>query len=161
MRPIRTARPAQFMRAAVQAAARGIARRHGGPFGACLARGGRKIATAHNTVVRDHDPTAHAEMNAIRRAARKLKSFDLSDCVLYSTAEPCPMCLGAIYWARIPLVYTGVSMAFARRYGFRDEFIFRAMQKTKKRFVNVRRALLADECAEVFIKWKRMKGKNY
>ncbi|NUN93821.1 MAG: nucleoside deaminase, partial [Verrucomicrobiae bacterium] len=92
---------ATFMRQALASAAEGVRLGHGGPFGACVVREGRAIAVAHNTVLRDRDPTAHAEMNALRAACRALGTHDLSGGVIYATAEPCPMCLGAIAWARL------------------------------------------------------------
>ena len=112
------------MQLAIQSARRGLRQGHGGPFGACIVRGRRILATAHNTVLVDRDPTAHAEMNAIRQACRKLGTHDLSGCRLYSTAEPCPMCLGAIIWANIRTVIYGCRKEDAANIGFRDDFIY-------------------------------------
>lgn len=90
------------------------------PFGAAIVRQGELIASAHNSVWRDHDPTAHAEVNAIRFASRKLQSEDLSGCVLYSTCEPCPMCLASTHWAQIECVYFGAQIADSKALGFAE-----------------------------------------
>ena len=96
----------------------------GGPFGAVIAREGEIIAEASNSVTIDNDPTAHAEVNAIRRAARKLGSFDLSGCEIYTSCEPCPMCLGAIYWSHIDKIYYANNRKDAAEIGFDDDFIY-------------------------------------
>ena len=96
----------------------------GGPFGAIIAREGEIIAEASNSVTIDNDPTAHAEVNAIRRAARKLGSFDLSGCEIYTSCEPCPMCLGAIYWSHIDKIYYANTRKDAAEIGFDDDFIY-------------------------------------
>lgn len=96
----------------------------GGPFGAVIARGGDVVATGVNRVTANNDPTAHAEVSAIRAAAAKLGRFDLSDCEIYTSCEPCPMCLGAIYWAHIKKVYFGNTKADAKAIGFDDSFIY-------------------------------------
>jgi guanine deaminase len=101
---------------------------HGGPFGAVIVRNGRVVAGAHNEVVKTNDPTAQAEVTAIRRASAKLKTFDLSTCELYSTCEPCPMCLAAILWARIPRVYYGCTRRDAEKIGFCDNLFYRQMR---------------------------------
>ena len=94
------------------------------PFGAVIVRGADVIARAHNTVVSKHDPTAHAEINAIRAACRKIGTFDLSGCDLYSSCEPCPMCVGAISWAKISHVYYAADRNDADKIGFRDKCMF-------------------------------------
>lgn len=97
----------------------------GGPFGALILDAkGKIVAIASNSVLKDHDPTAHAEMNAIRLATKTLGTHDLTDCTLYTTAYPCPMCLGAIIWANIKKVYYGCSAQDADKIGFRDDFIY-------------------------------------
>ncbi len=101
----------------------------GGPFGCVIVKEGKIIAEAGNRVTLSNDPTAHAEVLAIREASRVLGTFDLSDCVLYASCEPCPMCLGAIYWARIPEVYYILSREDARRAGFDDEVIYEELKK--------------------------------
>ena len=96
----------------------------GGPFGAVITRGNEIIAIASNTVIQDNDPTAHAEMNAIRKACKELGTYDLSGCVLYATGYPCPMCLSAIIWSNIKEVYYSGSAKDAAEIGFRDDFIY-------------------------------------
>ena len=98
--------------------------RDGGPFGAVIVRGDEIISHAHNTVIKSKDPTAHAEVNAIRMAAKKLDTHDLSGCVLYTSAEPCPMCLSAIVWANIREVYYANSREDTEDIGFRDDKIY-------------------------------------
>ena len=99
----------------------------GGPFGAVIARGGEIIATGVNRVTANCDPTAHAEVSAIRAAAQKLGTFNLSGCDIYSSCEPCPMCLGAIYWARLDRLFYGNTKADAARIGFDDAFIYKEL----------------------------------
>jgi len=96
----------------------------GGPFGAVVVRDGRILGEAGNSVTRDHDPTAHAEVNAIRLACRESKSFSLAGCELYASCEPCPMCLGAIYWSRLDRVYFAATRHDAARGGFDDRLIY-------------------------------------
>jgi len=114
----------RLMHEAVAAAAEGIRRRDGGPFGAVVVRDGRVIARAWNRVVADRDPTAHAEVNAIRAACAELGRFNLDDCELYTSCEPCPMCLGAIYWARLRAVHYAATRADAAATGFDDATIY-------------------------------------
>lgn len=110
----------EFMQTALEEAIRGVKMNHGGPFGAVVVRDGKIVSRGHNRVVETCDPTAHAEVIAIREASRILGRFDLSDCTLYTTCEPCPMCLGAILWARIGRVVFGCSRADAASAGFDD-----------------------------------------
>mmetsp|Transcript_41355 Transcript_41355/g.87684 ORF Transcript_41355/g.87684 Transcript_41355/m.87684 type:complete len:416 (-) Transcript_41355:391-1638(-) len=113
-----------MMRAAAHSANAGVALGHGGPFGAAVVRDGIVLSCAHNTVLKDGDPTCHAEMNAIRQACRFLQSHDLSDCELYTTCEPCPMCWGAIQWARLERVCIGVDRHTAAEFGFDDKAFY-------------------------------------
>ena len=117
----------EFMQAAIEEAFQGMKADEGGPFGAVVVRNDKIIARAHNEVIRTGDPTAHAEIQAIRKASKILGRFDLSDCEIYSTCEPCPMCLGAVYWARIPRLYYGCSRADAALVGFSDKLIYDAI----------------------------------
>lgn len=96
----------------------------GGPFGATITRNGKLITVTSNTVLESHDPTCHAEVNAIREAGKILQTHDLSDCELYATGYPCPMCLGAIVWANIKTVYYGSNLQDATAIGFRDELFY-------------------------------------
>lgn len=117
----------EFMREAVAAAREGVSRQDGGPFGAVIVRNGQIIARAWNRVIRDQDPTAHAEVNAIREACRALGRFHLEDCELYTSCEPCPMCLGSIYWARLRAVYFAATRDDAADIGFSDASIYREL----------------------------------
>ena len=112
-----------FMAMAIDAASQS-AMNGGGPFGAVIVKDGRVAAVAANSVTRDNDPTAHAEVNAIREACRVLGTFDLSGCILYTSCEPCPMCLGAIYWAHIDCIFQGGTRKDAAEAGFDDAFIY-------------------------------------
>ena len=96
-----------FMQVAIDEAREGMSHNHGGPFGAVIVKDGEIIAKSHNRVLHTNDPTAHAEIGAIRQASSILENFDLSDCEIYTTSQPCPMCLAAIYWARIEKIYFG------------------------------------------------------
>ena len=116
----------RFMQLAYEEAMRGMNAGAGGPFGAVIVREGEVIATAHNSVLRTNDPTMHAEIAAIRAASAKLGRFDLSDCELYATCQPCPMCQGAIQWARLKKVYYGASAEDAAQGGF-DDAVFHAV----------------------------------
>lgn len=126
------------MRAAIAEAEAGVKKGHGGPFGAVIVRKGKIIARGHNEVVLHNDPTNHAEIVAIRKAAAKLKRFDLSDCVIYTTCEPCPMCLGAIHWAKMRKMYIGATRKDAAKIGFDDQFIYDViLGKAKKKQVKI------------------------
>lgn len=111
----------QYMKLALDEARKGMKRGTGGPFGAVLVRDGKIIAKDHNRVIKDRDCTCHAEMNVIRRGCKKLKSFDLSSCELYTTGQPCKMCMGAIGWAKIKKVYYGNTHKEALNMGFNDD----------------------------------------
>lgn len=110
-----------FMQLAVDAALDGISKGHGGPFGSVVVKDGKPVGRGHNTVLLDVDSTAHGEIAAIRDAERRLNTHDLSGCVLYTTAEPCPMCLFACLWANLDRVYFGCTVEDTGRLGFRDE----------------------------------------
>ena len=102
----------------------GMKANEGGPFGAVIVKNGQIIATGHNEVLKTNDPTAHAEIVAIRKATAKLGRFDLSDCEIYSSCEPCPMCFAAIHWAKIKKLYYGCTRFDAAGIGFDDKFIY-------------------------------------
>lgn len=125
----------------------------GGPFGAVIARDGKIVATGVNRVTASHDPTAHAEVNAIREACRRLGTFDLSGCEIYSSCEPCPMCLGAIYWAHIGKLYYGNNKTDAKNIGFDDSFIYEELELPRDRRRLPSELLLSDEAAEAFRMW--------
>ncbi len=154
-------RAKKCMRLAIVQASKGMRRNHGGPFGAVIIRGNRIVAKAHNEVIKTKDPTAHAEIVAIRKASAKLNRFDLSDCELYSTCEPCPMCLAAIFWARIPRVYFGCTKKDAAKIGFRDKRLYDLMKKRKSPAVE-KIKLDRRECLMLFQEWTQKKDRvNY
>lgn len=143
------------MQLAIDSALSGVDLNHGGPFGACVIKDGKIIAVAHNTVLLDSDPTCHAEMNAIRQASKYLGSHILSGCELYTTAEPCPMCLGAICWAKIDKVYVGVERTVADKYGFNDDKFYQEL-KVDKQF-----GVMPQECENIFSKWATLNRSLY
>lgn len=140
-----------WMQRAYDEALQGMNDNEGGPFGAVIVRNDELIATSHNRVLITNDPTAHAEVNAIRAASAALGSHDLSDCILYTTCYPCPMCMGAILWARIPTVYYGSTGADAAKGGFDDERFHAFIQNPEKAFAL--RALDTEKTRELFTKW--------
>jgi tRNA(Arg) A34 adenosine deaminase TadA len=113
-----------YMKEAVNAALEGIRKNEGGPFGCVIVKDGKIVGRGYNKVTSTNDPTAHGEVMAIRDACKNLNSFQLDGCELYTSCEPCPMCLGAIYWARLDKVYYGCSQADAAHIGFDDQFIY-------------------------------------
>ena len=115
----------RFMQRAVALAQEKMHDNNGGPFGAVIVRNGEVVAEGWNEVTSTNDPTAHAEIVAIRRACAKLDTFNLSDCEIYASCEPCPMCLGAIYWARFRMLYYANTRQEAAQIGFDDEFIYK------------------------------------
>ncbi|MDO8625387.1 MAG: nucleoside deaminase [Candidatus Diapherotrites archaeon] len=143
---------------AVLEASKNLKSLDGGPFGAVIARKGRVLAVAHNTVLRTKDPSCHAEVNAIRLAARKLKSFDLSGgSELFSTTEPCPMCFSAIHWARIDHVYYGTTIADVGKLGFNELAIPASrMKRLGQSRVKLTKGFLKTECAELLKRWKSL-----
>ena len=142
----------ELMRKAIELSAESVAS-GGGPFGAVIARGGEIIATGQNRVTVCCDPTAHAEVAAIRAAAMRLGTFDLSGCVIYSSCEPCPMCLGAIYWAHLDVVYYANTKADAAAIGFDDQMIYEELplDPMNRKLQGV--PLLREEALRVFRTW--------
>lgn len=135
----------------------------GGPFGAAIVKDGKIIALANNTVIKDNDPTAHGEMNAIRQACNKLGTFDLSGCELYTTSEPCPMCMSAIIWSNISKVYYGCTVNDAADIGFRDEHILNFLKNNcrDKNILDLEQ-LDKSNCMTAFKMWIDNKNKtNY
>ena len=132
----------------------------GGPFGAVIARGGEIIATGVNRVTANCDPTAHAEVSAIRAAAQKLGTFNLSGCEIYSSCEPCPMCLGAIYWARLDRLFYGNTKADAARIGFDDAFIYKELALPLSERTLRAEQLLGKEAIATFEAWERKTDKT-
>lgn len=137
----------------------GNVRNGGGPFGAVITRNGEVVATGVNRVTANNDPTAHAEVSAIRNAAEALGTFDLSDCEIYTSCEPCPMCLGAIYWARLKKVYFANNKTDAKNIGFDDSFIYDELALPRQERKLASEILLHDEAMEAFRLWDMTEDK--
>ncbi len=143
-----------FMQQAIALATENVIRGAGGPFGAVVVRGGEVIATGVNRVTLDNDPTAHAEVMAIRAACRALKSFQLTGCVVYTSCEPCPMCLAAIYWARCSAIFYGNTAADAAQIGFDDSFLYAEVKMPIADRSIPTRQLLSDQAIASFHAWR-------
>ena len=147
-----------YMREAIKISAQNVDN-GGGPFGAVIVKNGEIIAKGMNRVTSSNDPTAHAEVIAIREASKKLNTFDLSGCEIYSSCEPCPMCLGAIYWARLDKLYYGNTKDDAKNIGFDDSFIYEELELPKSDrnipFIQV----LPEEAIAAFEKWENKDDK--
>lgn len=148
-----------FLHRAIALANNNIERGTGGPFAAVIVKEGVIIAESVNTVTSDNDPTAHAEINAIREACKKLGDFQLAGCQLYTSCEPCPMCLGAIYWARPDVVFFAASQEDAAFGGFDDAFIYHEIKKpqAERDIPFIRKPL--PEGRNVFEKWNKTEDK--
>ncbi len=131
----------------------------GGPFGAVIVKDGKVIATGVNRVTKNTDPTAHAEVTAIRKASKKLGTFDLAGCDIYTSCEPCPMCLGAIYWAHLDKMYYGNTKADAKDIGFDDSFIYDEIELKPEKRRLLTTQLLSDEAIEAFKAWATTENK--
>lgn len=132
----------------------------GGPFGAVIAKDGEIVAEASNNVTVDCDPTAHAEVSAIRKAASKLGTFDLSGCEIYTSCEPCPMCLGAIYWAHLDKIYYANDRKDAASIGFDDDFIYKELELKPEDRHKPSEILLPDEAKAAFRQWMEKDDKR-
>lgn len=139
-----------FMKTAIMEAEKGVRKRDGGPFGAVIVKDGVVIAKGHNRVISTHDPTAHAEIVVIRKAAAFLKRFDLSDCELYTTCEPCPMCYSAVHWAKIKKLYYGATRQDAADIGFDDQYLYEVLAKERIDEQLVLLPLERERCLKVF-----------
>jgi tRNA(Arg) A34 adenosine deaminase TadA len=153
---------ADFMRLAIEKTREGITAGQS-PFGSAIVHGGHVVAVTHNTVWMTTDPTAHAEVNCIRTAAAKLKTISLEGCTLYSTTEPCPMCLSAIHWAKIDRVIFGATIADAAAAGFAELLVgAKDLARMGGSPLKVESGLLQQECKALFAEWKAMaKGGAY
>lgn len=150
-----------FMRRAIAEALEHLTELAGGPFGACLVKGDEVLAVAHNNVLQDRDPTCHAEMNAIRLAAAKLQTYDLSGCEIYTTTEPCPMCFAAIHWARLNRVIYGTTIFEVARLGFNEMTIgIQQMQILGRSPVCIYPAFLLAECRQLLESWEQIPGRQ-
>jgi len=148
-----------FMARAIQLSLDNVLSGNGGPFGAVVVRHGSIIAEGVNRVTATNDPTAHAEMNAVREACAKLESFELRECELYSSCEPCPMCLGACYWARLARIYFANSAADASVIGFDDSFIYRELALDFGQRSIPMGAMMREQAQAAFRAWKQKPGK--
>ena len=145
----------KFMEMAIEEATFGITNGDGGPFGCVIVKNGEVVGKGHNEVIKKKDPTCHGEIIAIRNACAKLKTNDLSGCELYTTGQPCPMCLGAILWSNISKIYYGCSIEDAETIGFRDKEFFESPEKRISSFV-----LDREECKKLFDKYQRLSNKK-
>lgn len=150
-----------YMHRAVELARKGVEQGRGGPFGAVVVKDGVVVGEGSNEVLASQDPTCHAEIVAIRDACRRLGSFRLAGCELYASSEPCPMCLGAIYWSRMDKVCFANGRDVAASYGFSDEFIYDELAKLPdaRELTMVRMPLRGSE--EPFAAWRRKHATNY
>ena len=149
----------KFMREAIRLSMENVQSGNGGPFGTVIVKNGKIIATGVNEVTKSNDPTAHAEMIAIRNACEKLNSFQLDGCDIYCSCEPCPMCLGAIYWARPKSIYFANSKKDAAEINFDDNFIYQEIKlPIHERKLTITQ-LLRDEAQSVFLQWQESQNK--
>jgi guanine deaminase len=150
----------QWMKEAIRLALENVTSGNGGPFAAIVVKGGEIIGRGVNTVTTSNDPTAHAEVNAIRNACKNLNSFQLDQCEIYTSCEPCPMCLGAIYWARPSKVFYASTKNDAAEAGFDDSFIYEEIEKIGDKRSIPFIALPMNEAKEVFNAWVNKQDKT-
>ena len=151
----------KFMQKAKENAEKGIENKEGGPFGAIIVdKKGNIIANGNNKVLKNNDPTAHAEIVAIKEACKKLNTYDLSEYILYTSCEPCPMCLSAIIWANIKEVYYGCTKEDAGNIGFRDDIIYDYLKGKNKELIEMKK-IDREECIKTFEKYKKENGTIY
>jgi guanine deaminase len=148
-----------FMREAIALSLTNIKTCKGGPFGAVIVKNGEIIARGANNVTSTNDPTAHAEVVAIRQACERLQTFQLTGCEIYASCEPCPMCLGAIYWARLDKLYYANTKTDAAAINFDDKFIYEELEKPLEHRTLFTQQLLRDEALEAFKKWSQVDEK--
>lgn len=149
-----------FMKVAIALADDNLQTLKGGPFGAVIVKDGKIIGRGSNAVTSENDPTAHAEIMAIRDACKNLGSFQLDDCEIYSSCEPCPMCLGAIYWARPSKLYFAASREDAAIAGFDDSYIYQQIPMEPSKRDLISEQIMSDEAKKVFNKWVAMDQKT-
>ena len=148
----------RFMRQAIQLAVENV-KQGGGPFGAVIVKDGEVVATGVNRGTATHDPTAHAEVRAIREACSRLQDFQLEGCDIYTSCEPCPMWLGAIYWSRLRHIYYGCNKADAAQAGFDDSFIYKEMELPLSQRHKPIEELLPEEARQTFRAWDEQEDK--
>ena len=144
-----------YMREAIKTGMEGMRANHGGPFGCVIVKNGEIIARGYNKVLLLNDPTAHAEVTAIREACKVLNDFQLTDCEIYTTCEPCPMCMGAIYWARPKKVYYANTRNDAANIGFDDSFIYQELTLPVEQRKMVMECIGRDEALAMFEAWQQ------
>lgn len=149
----------KFMTQAIRLAEENVKSGNGGPFGAVIVKNGKVISTGVNDVTMTNDPTAHAEVAAIREACKKLQSFQLDGCEIYASCEPCPMCLGAIYWARPEAIYFAGTKNDAADIGFDDSFIYEEINVPYRKRKIMTRHVKHPECYDPFNEWKHKEDK--
>jgi len=149
----------KFMRVAIRLSMEMMRRGKGGPFGAIVVKGSKIVGRGCNRVTSANDPTAHAEIVAIRDACRRLKTFCLEDCELYTSCEPCPMCLSAIYWARLKRVYYANTRKDAARIQFADDFIYNEVSRPMAKRTVKMKQLLREEALKAFREWEKKPDK--
>ena len=150
----------RFMQIAIEEAKLGIHNGHGGPFGAVIVKDGEIIGKGHNMVVKNNDPTCHGEISAIRDACKNISNFDLNGAEIYTTGEPCPMCLGAILWSNINQIYFGCSIQENDMIGFRDEIFYKNLSISTEKMKDKIVQLDHEECLELFKEYLNIKDKT-
>ena len=145
-----------YMEDAINRARHTVYENAGGPFGAVIVKNGEVISIASNTVLRDNDPTAHAEMNAIKGAGKALNTYDLSGCEIYSTGYPCPMCMSAIMWSNIRIIYYGTNLKDAEAIGFRDDKIYDLIKNSNESNLIEIENVDREKCLKLFEEYKNM-----
>ena len=149
----------EYMKLAIVEARKGIHNGHGGPFGAVIVKDGVVVGKGHNQVLRNNDPTCHGEMMAIRKASKTLNTYDLSGCEIYTTGEPCPMCMAAILWANIDKVYYGCNILDTESIGFRDKKFYEMQNSGEKD--KIVHELDRDACLKLYAEYMRLTHKIY
>ena len=150
-----------IMDLAIEEAKKNMKKNEGGPFGAVIVKNDKIIAVTSNTVLGTHDPTAHAEINAIREAGKKLETHDLTGCKLYATGYPCPMCLSAIIWSNIKEIYYGSDLKDAEKIGFRDDFIYDFIRNNNQGDVLTIKQIEREKCFKMLEEYKKINKQIY
>ena len=150
----------EFMQMAIEEARKGIHAGDGGPFGSVVVKDGKIIGRGHNRVVKDNDPTCHGEVDAIRDACKNLGTFDLKGAKIYTTSEPCPMCLGAVLWANIDKIYYGCTIKENDMIGFRDEAFYDYLSISTEKMKEKMKQLSHKECVDLFHEYMSIKDRK-
>lgn len=150
----------KYMQMAIEEARTGIQNGHGGPFGAVIVKDGEVIGKGHNMVVKNNDPTCHGEVSAIRNACQNLSNFDLKGAEIYTTGEPCPMCLGAILWSNINMIYYGCTIQENDMIGFRDEIFYKNLSISTDKMKDKIKQIDHEECLALFREYMLITNKT-